>query len=296
MDYRTIFACLLALAAFVVAPVAHAQPITAQTTLKEYISNLQKNPNNTALREKIIRHVQTMRTPPAIPDDARRYMNRGMAAAEDAKNEKDFSDAAEEFQKAVNAAPWMGAGYRGLAVTQEKSGQYAQALQNLKLFLLTNPAPDDAAAARTMIDKIEYRMEKAAKESSPEALALKQQEAYALWLNKIDRAQWRNDTSSSGMCDDAVIEVHGQEVQLGYIISRPTLPCATPNPYLGKAGMQLRGTLDGRNYQIRTDYGTYSGTVSEDGETIIQEFVSPSVSSKSTYTRVRSPSWSIWNR
>jgi len=139
------------------------QAETPQNTLTQLISDLQKNPNDNALREKIIRHVQTMRPAPAVPEEAKKYINRGMAAAEDAKNEKDFKDAADEFQKAVNIAPWLGAGYRGLAVTQDKAGHYSQALQNLKLYLLTNPPAADAEAAKTLRDKIEYRMEKAAK-------------------------------------------------------------------------------------------------------------------------------------
>ncbi len=40
---------------------------TPQETLNQYISDLQKNPDDYALREKIIKHVQTMKPAPAIP-------------------------------------------------------------------------------------------------------------------------------------------------------------------------------------------------------------------------------------
>lgn len=137
----------------------HAQ--TPPEILNQYIADLQNNPGDTALREKIILYAQCMRPAAAIPDEARRHMNRGIAAAEGASAESDYLDAIAEFQKAVDIAPWLGSGYRNLAVMQDKAGQYAQALQNLKLFLLTNPAAADAEAAKSLMDKIEYRQEKA---------------------------------------------------------------------------------------------------------------------------------------
>src|SRR5512136_1456140 len=173
--------------------ISAAQAQFPQQTLNQYIADLQKNPNDYALREKIIKHVQTMKPAPVVPDEARRFMNRGMAAAEGAKTESDYRDAIQEFQKAVNIAPWLGSGYRNLAVVQDKAGQYAQAVQNLKLYLLTNPPAADAEAAKTLMDKIEYRQEKAAKESSPAAIAAKKQNEYEEWLKKLDGAQWRND-------------------------------------------------------------------------------------------------------
>ena len=193
---------------------AHVQAQTPQQTLTQYIADLQKNPNDNALREKIIRHVQTMKQKPAVPEEARKYVNRGIAAAEGAKTENDYKDAIAEFQKAVDIAPWLGVGYRGLAVTQDKAGQYTQALQNLKLFLLTNPSPTDVEAANTLRDKIEYRQEKAAKESSPAALAEKKQTAYEAWLKKIDGARFVFHASNE---DDMTIDIHGNKVVYGSI-------------------------------------------------------------------------------
>jgi len=47
--------------------VSIAQAQSPQETLNQYISDLQKNPTDYALREKIIKHVQTMKPAPAIP-------------------------------------------------------------------------------------------------------------------------------------------------------------------------------------------------------------------------------------
>ena len=165
-------------------PIVQAQ--SPQEPLTRYVAELQKNPDDTVLREKIIRHAQTMEPAPAIPEEARKSLNRGMAAAEGAMNADDYKDAIAEFQKAVDIAPWLGIGYRNLAVMQDRAGQYPAAVRNLKLFLLTNPPATDTDAAKTLMDKIEYRQEKAARGSSPEALVAKKQKEYDEWLKNID--------------------------------------------------------------------------------------------------------------
>jgi len=89
----SIFFVLLFISVFAV------QAQTAKDTLNYYIVDLQKSPNDNALREKIIKHVQTMKPAPAIPEEAKKYMARGKAAFKGAKEINDFNDAASEFQK-----------------------------------------------------------------------------------------------------------------------------------------------------------------------------------------------------
>jgi len=228
----------LFLLAIMIMPFAfQVQAQTPQQNLNQYMADLQKNPNDYALREKIIRHVQTMKPAPGLPDDARRFMNRGMAAAEGAKTESDYKDAIQEFQKAVNSAPWLGSGYRNLAVVQDKAGQFAQAVQNLKFFLLTNPPAADAEAAKTLMDKIEYRQEKAAKESSPQAIAAKKQKEYEDWLRKIDgrRYTYRNTFEKT----TTVLDVKGSVIIQGAIVD-------PDSPLVGR-----RGYIEYERYEIR---------------------------------------------
>ena len=170
---------------------ATAQAQSPQQTLNQYVADLQKNPNDYALREKIIRHVQTMKPKPAVPDEAQKYMDRGLAAIEGGKGEEDFKAASAEFAKAANLAPWLGDAYRNLAIAQDKSGQYDAALKNLRLYLLTSPSPADEAWAKSLINKVEYRKEKAAKESSPAAIATKKQTEFEDWLKKLDGRRYR---------------------------------------------------------------------------------------------------------
>ena len=162
---------------------------TPQTLLNQYISELQKNPNDAALREKIIKHVQTMKPAPAVPEEAKRYLSRGIAAMKEAKSKDDFKDAVNEFEKAALSAPWFANAYYNLGVAQDKAGAYANAIRSLKLYLLASPDARDAEAVKGIYE-IEYRQEKAAKASSPAAIAAKKQQTYEEWLRGLDGARF----------------------------------------------------------------------------------------------------------
>ena len=267
------YASLLALTAlFMGAATAQAQ--SPQHTLNQYVAELQKSPNDYALREKIINHVQTMKPAPAVPDEARRFMNRGMAAAEGAKTESDYRDAIQEFQKTVNIAPWLGSGYRNLAVMQDKAGQYAQAVQNLKLFLLTNPPAADAEAAKTLIDKIEYRQEKAAKESSPAAMAEKKRQEEGAFLKKIDGARYKYHYSGSRDAGYWIFDIRGNQVTKGFVITSSRF---SPED-VGRYERDGMAPLNGREFTLTSGRFSCSlldnskqvekGRISDDGESI----------------------------
>ena len=279
-----------------------AQGQTPQETLRQYIADLQKNPNDYVLREKIIKHVQTMKPAPAIPREAERFMNRGAAAAKSAKDANDFKDAVAEFEKATLAAPWMANAYYNLGVAQDKAGMYSNAIRSLKLYLVAAPNAPDAKSVEKLIDEIEYRQEKATKESSPAAIAAKKQNEYENWLKKLDGTQWRNDLVDTTSCTDNYIEIRGREIRTGWITVRPGAPSCHLNPRMGDGWTIYRGTIDGRNFVFTGQHGTSKGTISEDGETITVDFT-PSVSApsffkpqRSSYSRVKNPKWTIWNR
>ncbi len=192
-----------------------------QSLLKQYISDLQKNPSDYALREKIIRHVQTMRPKPAVPDEALKYMDRGLAAIEGGKGEEDFRAASVEFTKAASLAPWLGDAYRNLAIAQDKSGQFDAALKNLRLYLLTSPSHADEAWAKSLINKVEYRKEKAAGASKQQATAEKKQLTDEELIRKINGARYthsfRDEKFGSG--GESTIDVQGNVAIYGLIIT-----------------------------------------------------------------------------
>lgn len=160
-----IFAALMMLAAlFMGAATAQAQ--TPQQTLNQYVADLQKNPGDYALREKIINYVQTMKTAPAVPEEARRQYIMGKTLLEDAKNVQDFKDAIEKFRKALILAPWWPDANRELGMALQAAQQYDEAIKALKLYIATNPGEDLSRRTQNEIYKVEAKQEKAAKEKT----------------------------------------------------------------------------------------------------------------------------------
>jgi len=231
---------LVLLSLFILFAALMSYPLQAQTpqqTLNQHISDLQKNPNDNALREKIIRHVQTMRQKPAIPEDAERYMARGTAAAKGAKNPNDFKDAVREFEKASTVAPWLANAYYNLGVAQDGAGMYTEAIKSLKLYLLAVP---NASDAKKLIYEIEYRQEKAAKESSPAAIAEKKQKEYGEWLKKIDGRRYTYSGGDSVRGLTAVIDVKEKVLVSGAIVAFDS-PVAGPRGYNEIRRYEIRG-------------------------------------------------------
>jgi len=201
--FSVIFFLLLGLSAFLV----QAQAQTPQEILKQYISDLQKNPDDNALREKIIKLAQEMKPAPVVPEEAQRFMARGTAAVKIAKSEQDFNDAVAEFEKVTLAVPWLADAYYNLGIAQDKAGQYASAIKSLKLYLLAAPNAPDAQRVKELTYEIEYRQEKAAKETSPEAVAAQEQKKSEDWLKKLDGRRY---AFRDGVGNEHTLDVRGK--------------------------------------------------------------------------------------
>ena len=100
-----------------------------------------------------------------IPEEARRFMSRGMAAVEMAKTPKDYERAVREFEQAAKLAPDWPDVYFNLGSVQAKAGNYGEAVRHYKRYLELSPNAPDAAKVRDEIYKLEYRAEQQAKVS-----------------------------------------------------------------------------------------------------------------------------------
>jgi tetratricopeptide (TPR) repeat protein len=267
-------------------PAVHAQ--TPQQTLNQYIADLQKNPNDYALREKIIRHVQTMKPAPVVPEEAKRHLVRGKAAFKGAKEARDFQDAADEFKKALLYAPWLAEGYYNLGVIQDKAGQYDDAMRNLKFYLIAAPKAPDAEKVKELVYEIEYRKEKAAKDkeaasrkaaedsrAQQESAARKQQE----FLNRINGARyvyyfWANRSDTGARTQYVItLDVRGDTMTQGQGLADGR--DWSQDPILFKLdGRKLRCFINGRALPEN------DGVISDDGSTI-------TVGHGAVYKRVR---------
>lgn len=238
--------------------ISPAQAQTAQEALRQYVSDLQKAPADMALREKIIRHVQTMKKNPPIPEQAEKFEGRAEFAAKSAKTEADFADAAREYEKALLAAPWVAAYYFNLGVMQEKAGQTQAAKQNFEFYLLAAPNALDARDVRKRIAGLEYAMEKAAKESST-LIAEEKQNTFEDLLKKIDGRRY----TAPGMAEGSqlIIDVRGRAFVTGTIDAY--------GKYEADVRIEIQGRTTTHPYRVANpSYLSITYAVSEDGDRI----------------------------
>jgi tetratricopeptide (TPR) repeat protein len=138
---------------------------------EQYVADLQKNPGDKALREKIIKTAQTMKPAPAVPEDAERNMARGVVFFTKATDNAGYHKAIVEFEAATNSAPWLDKAYYNLGVAQEKAGLFKEAIKSLKLYLLADPNAKNAREVRNQIYMLEANVEEAQTPPSPAAPA-----------------------------------------------------------------------------------------------------------------------------
>jgi tetratricopeptide (TPR) repeat protein len=155
---------------FVFMTIVHAQSANPKETLKQYISDLQKNPNDTVLREKIITLVQKMKRKPAIPEEARGYFIEGNTLLKAAKDQKGYGLALDDYRQCLLIAPWWADAYYNYSVALDLANQFDEAATVLKLYIATNPGEEESRKAQDKIYEIDAQKKLAAQkkeESSP---------------------------------------------------------------------------------------------------------------------------------
>lgn len=95
-----------------------------------------------------------------IPEEARRYMARGMAAVEMAKSPGDYVLAMLEFEEAAKLAPDWPDVYYNLGNVQIVVGDFTSAIKNFQRYLELAPTAPDEAKVREQIFKLEYRRDR----------------------------------------------------------------------------------------------------------------------------------------
>jgi tetratricopeptide (TPR) repeat protein len=144
------------------ASIANAYAQSAREQLQQLAAQLQKTPNDNALRERLLNLAQEVRPPPAIPEEARRYFVQGNAIAQAAKEPKEQEVAVRAFNKALEIAPWWEDAYYNLAIAYELAGNFDDAIRSLKLYLLAKPGEKQAREAQDRIYAVEGKRQLAA--------------------------------------------------------------------------------------------------------------------------------------
>ena len=98
-----------------------------------------------------------------ISDEAQRHFDRGVTAVEMAKSPMDYESAIREFEQAIILAPKWPDVYYNLGLVQEKAEKYTDAVTNLRQYLNLVPVASDAEMVKSLINKLEYKRDKANK-------------------------------------------------------------------------------------------------------------------------------------
>ncbi len=195
---------------------SNAQTVTPQQVLQQYVSDLQRSPDDTALREKIIKHVQAMRRAPAIPEEARRYFIEGNALLKAAKNEKGYELAIDAYRQCLLIAPWWGEANYNFAIALELANRFDSSVNALKLYIATGPGEDESRKAQDRIYEIGAKKIIATREqeeSSPQAVAAREQNKFEDWLRKLDGRRY----TLVGRDFTVAIDIRGNMLILGWI-------------------------------------------------------------------------------
>lgn len=203
--------------------VAYAESLPEQ--LNQMVEQLQKSPNDIALREQIIKLAQKLKPVPVIPEEARRHFVKAVTLQKEAKNSEDYDLPIQEYQQALLLAPWWSDAYYDLSSAFELKQQYVEGIQNLKLSILASPEGPDARAAQDKVYALEAKAEKNAQAQSVVAAAReKAQEAHfeGTWIltggtyiisrNSSGNYILSSDDSSSNKHNFASIIVNGRKI------------------------------------------------------------------------------------
>lgn len=161
---------------------AYAQ--SPREDLQQMVEQLQKTPNDNALREKIIKLATSIKPAPAIPEEARRAFVRGNATMSEAKTPDEYARAIQLYTEALSIAPWWGDPYFNLAKAHELRQEYDLAIVGLRFFLLTGIVGNDERQAQDQIYVLEEKRDRQAKVDETK----KREES-----QKLQRQTWAKD-------------------------------------------------------------------------------------------------------
>lgn len=121
-----------------------------------------------------------------VPEEARRYFARGLAAVEMARSSADYAAAAGEMERARELAPQWPDVYYNLGLLYQKTGNYAAAIDRLRGYLQLAPESPDAARVQETVYKLEYlrdrnNLEGIWKTAEHESSITCKPDAYKMW-------------------------------------------------------------------------------------------------------------------
>ena len=162
---------------------AYAQ--TPREELQQMVEQLQKSPNDNALREKIIVLATSIKPALAIPEEAREPFVMGATVLKKASDPAGASKAVDLFTQALNIAPWFADAYYNRAIAREAAGQFESAIDDIKFYLEFKLTDSERREAQ---DKI-YSLKADAQLGSAKKAEAEQNAKWQEWKKRLGQAQ-----------------------------------------------------------------------------------------------------------
>ena len=146
-----------------------AETSTPREMLAQYVAELQKAPEDQALRERIIRLELTLAPLPAVPEVAQQLFSKatffereaGSMQGNDALALSARGFAISSYKEALLIAPWWPEAYYGLSTSLEASGRLNEAVTALNLYVVTRPNSVGASDAEERLRAIAAKRDRA---------------------------------------------------------------------------------------------------------------------------------------
>jgi tetratricopeptide (TPR) repeat protein len=172
---------------------ANAQESPAPSSreqLNQYVTDLQKNPSDDALREKIIKLALTLEPRPVVPREATEHEGAAEYAFKHVESAADFRNAAVEYEKVLLIAPWAAADYYNLGVCYDKAGDPVKAIAAYQMYLLTASGAKDTDEVVKQIVALKYQLgQRQEQEQATQARQQAQQQAQAAAEAQLEAAR-----------------------------------------------------------------------------------------------------------
>jgi len=139
----------------------------AQEAFQGYLTALQALPDpppveaDRRIRERIIHLASQLDPPPAIPEEARRHAADAAAAFKESgplNGPGGLGHSIAEWRESLRLAPWWAEAYSNYAAALEQRGDFGEAAQNLKFYLLAAPNAQDAVAVKQKTLELELKV------------------------------------------------------------------------------------------------------------------------------------------
>lgn len=140
-----------------------APAVLAQSPREQFehaVQELKGRPSDRALRERVIRLGADLRPAPALPEEALRFEGRAQFAFRNAKSEAEMLEAAREYLRAVEVAPWVAGYYNDLCVILEKANRLAEAVRACQHYIAGASEGQEVTDAKRRLAGLEFGLER----------------------------------------------------------------------------------------------------------------------------------------